>query len=103
MTARLLALAKHHWAKIDGSRQDDPLLLPPDRFFNLVYFWATKDAYDQKDLDKFERQLWRPPKGVAAAPGSPWSPEAETQAFQAFAAEFNALAGGKIQAPGEDA
>lgn len=103
MTVRLLTLAKHHWHKIDGSSVEDPLDLPPDRFFNRIYWWATKDAYDQKELDKFERQLWRPPKGVRAPAGSPWSPEAETQAFQAFSAQFNAMAGGPVAAPTEDA
>lgn len=97
MTSRLVGLAEHHWTKIDGllaSRGEDPLLLPPDRFLNLIYWWATKDAADQKELDKFDRRLWRPPPGVRAPAGSPWSPEAETQAFAAFSAEFQAMAGG---------
>ena len=90
MTSRLLRLAQVNWAKIDGmmaSQGLDPLELPADRMMNLIYWWATKDAYDQQELNRFERQLWRPPLGARAPAGSPWSSEAETAAFQAFAAE----------------
>lgn len=94
MTRRLIGLAREHWAKIDGmmaSRGLDPLELPGDRFLNLIYWWATKDAVDQQALDKFDRQVWRPPKGVRPPPGSPWSAEAETKAFAAFSAEFDSM------------
>lgn len=90
MTHRLLGLARDDWASLDGqmaSLNVDPLLLPPDRFLNLIYWWATHHAEEQAQVDKFDRQLWMPPKGKAAAPGSPWSPEAETAAFSALAAQ----------------
>lgn len=91
MTHRLLNLAKRDWASFDGqaaSQGFDPLELPADRMLNLIYWWFTHDAADQADVDRFDRQLWRPPAGTAPAPGSPWSPEAETEAFQSLAAAF---------------
>jgi hypothetical protein len=91
VTLRLVGLARREWASFDGmmaSKDVDPLLLPPDRFFSLLYWWATRNAGDQKDIDKFDRRLWMPPKGTAAPAGSPWSPEAETAAFGSLAAAF---------------
>lgn len=97
MTLRLVGLAKREWASFDGlmaSKNVDPLLLSPDRFFSLVYWWGTRNAPDQAAVDKFDRQLWRPPKGVAAPKGSPWSPEAETAAFTSLASAFGVLKSG---------
>jgi hypothetical protein len=97
VTLRLVGLAKREWAMLDGlmaSKDVDPLAMPPDRFFSLVYWWAVKDAADQAAVDKFDRQLWRPPKGVAAPKGSPWSPEAETAAFASLASAFGVLTTG---------
>lgn len=93
MIVRLWAIAKHHEALFDGwaaSRGVDPMDLPPARFFNLLYFWIIKDAAEGEQ-EKFDRKLWRPPVGEAPAPGSPWSPEAETASFKAFAGEFKAM------------
>lgn len=87
MTLRLVGLARREWASFDGDSVEDPLLLPPDRFLNRIYWWAIKNAADKESVDRFDRKLWRPPRGRAAAPGSPWSPEAETNAFAALAAE----------------
>lgn len=90
MTLRLYYLVRSKWALFDGelaSRDIDPLYMPFDRFLNLIYWWAVQDA-DPKEIDKFDRQLWRPPKGEAPAAGSPWSPEAETAAFASLAATF---------------
>lgn len=89
MTQRLVALASHYWASMDGllaSQSVDPLDLPPDRFLSVVYWWALRNADDQREIAKFDRRLWRPPPGIAPAAGSPWSPEAENEAFGAFAA-----------------
>lgn len=88
MTARLLGIAAREWAVFDGESVTDPLLLPADRFFNRVYWWAIRNAQEQSDIDRFDRKLWMPPKGRAAAPGSPWSAEAETAAFGELAAAF---------------
>lgn len=89
MTQRLVSLVRKEWASFDGllaSRNIDPLAMPPDRMLNLAYWYATRNATDQDQIVKFDRHLWMPPKGVAPAPGSPWSPEAETAAFASLAA-----------------
>lgn len=96
MTQRLVSLARKEWASIDGqlaSQGIDPLLLPADRFFSLLYWWATHRAEDPAAVAKFDRKLWMPPKGKAPAPGSPWSPEAETAAFGSLAAAFGVVKG----------
>lgn len=90
MTARLLNTAKARWSAFDGwaaatMSGADPLDLPFDRLLNLIYHWIVKDA-DPDEVPKFDARLWRPPPGRAAAPGSPWSPEAETAAFRGLAA-----------------
>lgn len=90
MTLRLVMLVRKEWASFDGlmaSQNVDPLLLPPDRFLSLVYWWAVRNASEQADIDKFDRRLWIPPKGRAAPAGSPWSAEAETAAFGSLAAQ----------------
>lgn len=61
---------------------------------NLIYYWATKNAQEQKDLDKFDRQLWMPPPTMDPddiPADSPWSAENETAAFAAFSAQFEAM------------
>lgn len=94
MTFRLIATVQENWAHFDGwaaSLNIDPMEMPFARFMNLAYFWVTgKGEAQQEDVDKIDRRLWMPPKGVKATQG-PWSPEAETQAFAAFSAEFQAL------------
>lgn len=83
-----------NWRPLDGwavSRNMPPLdEMELRRFCNLVYWWATKDAENDAAVKRFEARLWQPPKGVAPAPGSPWSPEAENAAFGAFKAAVNA-------------
>lgn len=64
----------------------DPLDLPPDRFFSLIYFWIVREG-EQSEIEKFDARLWRPPKGVAPAKGSPWSADAETAAFRGLTAQ----------------
>lgn len=96
MTARLLNTAKAQWSAFDGWAAAslsgaDPLDLPLDRFVNLIYWWAIRDA-EPEEIPKFDQRLWRPPPGVAPAPGSPWSAEAETAAFKGFAAAFKGRA-----------
>lgn len=90
MTQRLLATVKARWAHFDGWATahlagGDPLELPLDRLLNLLYYWLIRGA-SEEDVQKFDARLWRPPKGQAAPAGSPWSPEAETAAFQSLAA-----------------
>lgn len=97
MTFRLVATVHKNWAQFDGwaaSLNIDPLEIPFPRFMNLAYFWLTgKGEAEKNDVDKIDRRLFMPPKGVAATEG-PWSKEAETASFAAFSAEFQALAGG---------
>lgn len=88
MTHRLVRFANDNWMALDGwaaSQNVDPLDLGADRFLSLVYHFATKDG-DEAGIDKFDARLWMPPVGVAAVKG-PWTAEAETSAFRAFAAE----------------
>jgi hypothetical protein len=93
VTRRLFDLAQSAWATFDGwcaSRDIDPLELPPDRFCNLTYYWATRNASSEADLGKFDRRLWLPDKEETQAKGvpkeSPWSAENETSAFKALKA-----------------
>ena len=89
MTARLLGLLRENWTVIEGERDwanpgaGDLLELPIDRLLNLTYYWATRNG-DEQAVRKFDARLWVPPKGVAPTEG-PWSAEAETTAFKAFA------------------
>lgn len=107
MTSRLFALLAREWERFDGeqaSQGKDPLHdLPADRFLSLGYWWATHNASEQADVDRFDRKLWMPPKGVAAAPGSPWSPEAETAAFGSLAAAFGVGVAGQGVREGAEA
>ncbi|QGJ89447.1 hypothetical protein PBI_SMARTIES_43 [Microbacterium phage Smarties] len=56
--------------------------MPFPAFLDFVYYMLTRNADDQA-VEKFRRNLWMPPKGVAPDARSPWSPEAETAAFRA--------------------
>lgn len=71
------------WAASQGLPELGKFTLP--RFCNLVWYWYTKDG-DQKDVDKFEAQLYRPPVGVQAPAVGPWSAEAEMAAFRSMKA-----------------
>lgn len=87
-------MARENWALIDGfavSRAMPPLSsLPQDRFDNFIYYWATRNA-GHEQVEDFNRKLWMPPRGeVVTHAESPWSPENETSAFQAFKAQVNA-------------
>lgn len=88
MTRRLIEMGHRYWPRIDGSlaasHDTDPMDLPLDRFLNLIYWWLTQEG-SEDEVRKFDTRLWQPPKGVAPAPSSPWSPEAETAAFASFA------------------
>jgi hypothetical protein len=89
VTIRLCRVALDHWRDLDGwavaQRLKDLRKMPLDRFVNLVWYWATKDAPSEADLAKFEAQIWRPLPGMAATEG-PWSPEAENAALASLKA-----------------
>lgn len=91
VTDRLIAVADNDWMSFDGwcaARSIDPLMLPLDRFVNLIYHWAT-DGADPDEVEKWRVKLWIPPKGHTAPlpPESPWSPESEMSALAEFRAE----------------
>lgn len=73
-----------------ASQGVDPLALPFDRFLNTIYWWLVKDAAED-EVTKFNTRLWIPPKGAVPPPGSPWSAEAETKAFNDFSAAFKGM------------
>lgn len=63
--------------------------MPLSRFVPFMWWWCTHGR-EQSDVEKFRARLWRPPKGEAPAPNSPWAPEKETQAFRALQAMVGA-------------
>lgn len=73
--------------------------LPLDRFCNFIWWWLTRNAQDQVQVEKVRAILWRPPPGVVADRRGPWGAQAETSAFQALKAGF----GGKSRPTKENA
>lgn len=59
--------------------------LPMERFCNFIWYYLTRNAGKQSDIDKLKTRLWRPPPGQVAKKG-PWTAEAETAAFQSLKA-----------------
>lgn len=98
MTARLAASALGHWEELDGfalAHQMPPLAeLPLDRFCNFVY-WRITDGAEAPELAKFRAQLWMPPRGVEPDKRSPWSPDNELAALQAFKKQVSNATGGE--------
>lgn len=95
MSLRLAQLALQHWESIDGlaASQNMPDLrtLSQDRFDNFIWWWFTRNASEQVEIDKFKSELWRPPPGTKVTHrNSPWSPENETSAL----ADLKASLGG---------
>lgn len=68
--------------------------MPIDRFFNLVFFWAT-DGAEQAEIDKYVARLNMPDakarRRAKTAVTGPWTPKAEADALGGLAA---ALGGG---------
>ncbi len=96
MTLRLAGMAKESWWEFDGyavSRNMPPLgELPMDRFCSFVRWYALREA-EQKDRDKFETRLWRPPPNTKVIPKeSPWAPENENAAFAGLKAALSGKA-----------
>lgn len=89
MTHRLGLLAFENLADIDGyavGHGTNIYDLGLEQFCNFVWWMFTRNMTEQ-ETTKFRARLWQPPKGVAPAPQSPWSPENERAAFQAFKAQ----------------
>lgn len=80
---RLLAVAVHFWAELDGwavGHGGDRLeVLSLDRFCNFVWWWMTRNAEKEEDVDKLRERLWRPPRGERGE--GVWSADAETAAL----------------------
>lgn len=94
MTIRFLRLYEDHIEDIDGyvvgHNLDDVLDLPLNRFGHFIWWWFTRNGGDPGEIAKFRSELWRPPRGTMVTDSSsPWSPESETAALKAFAAEMN--------------
>ena len=91
MSARLLSTLEAQWATLDGyaAAQNLPNLQEMDlsRLCNFVYWYVTKDAA-KESIDKYNAQLWMPPKGIEPDERSPWSPENEAKAFSALSASL---------------
>lgn len=84
-------IAAEHWETLDGycvaHNVPDLREMELDRFCNFVWWWATRNAQDQQEIEKLRAQLWRPPPGQVPHPESPWSPENESKAFSSFKAQ----------------
>lgn len=106
--ARYIALARDNWNEIDGwavSQQIEILDLTTDRFCNLLWWYATRNAEDPSDVKRFEARLWQPPKGVVPTSG-PWEAQAETDALSALKAQLTGKAsptGGRGVSGADDA
>lgn len=88
MTQRLLALIGQDWARFDGSRIDDPLEMPIDRFLSTIYsYWIRENQLERTAIMNLDRILWMPPAGVIPIAG-PWTAEAEAAAFSAVKAQL---------------
>jgi hypothetical protein len=62
--------------------------LSANRFFNLVYFWATEDS-EESEKDKFDMRLHKPDIAAIRAnkplpASSPWAKENEEAALGDF-------------------
>lgn len=90
MTIKLARVAADNWASLDGLAVSlglpDLRKLRVDRFCNFIWWWLTRNAAEQQEIDKMRATLWRPPAGVAPDPRSPWAPQAETSSFDALKA-----------------
>jgi len=91
--ARLIATAGARWPDFDGwaaSRAVDPIALPLDRFCNLVYYWLTRNANEQRRAS-IDEHLDRLPAGETRQTAAPdaWSSDAELAAFDSAAASMS--------------
>lgn len=81
-----------NWLLIDGyaTSQNMPPLgkLTMGRFCAFVYWWATRNASDEKDVAKFDRQLWMPPAPDVEVTTGPWSADAEMASLRGLKASL---------------
>lgn len=79
----MLGVGTHYWADLDGytTAHGGPNLrrLPIKRFCSLVWWFITRNAESEADIEKLREQVWLPPKGEEGQ--GVWSAEAETDSF----------------------
>nr|DAK24351.1 MAG TPA: hypothetical protein [Caudoviricetes sp.] len=56
------------------------------RLCNFVWWFITRNAESEAEVEKLRAKLWQPPRGEVAA--GPWAPEAEKASFGAFQASL---------------
>lgn len=85
-----------HWDEVYGysisQNMSDLRDMEMDRFVAFLYWYFTRNAASQADVDTFRARLWRPPAGATITPESPWSATNEKAAFNAFANQFSGMA-----------
>jgi hypothetical protein len=65
----------------------DPLVLPPDRFFNWIWSLLVKDRNEQQRRD-LEIEVYRPLPGQTEVSSGPWSDEEMAASFRAAASQL---------------
>lgn len=92
MSARLVGIALANWLPLDGFAVGHGLPplgdLPIERLCAFVYWWATRNAQEEKDVARFDRQLWLPPAPDVEVKAGPWSPEAEMASLRGLKASL---------------
>lgn len=90
MTARLIEIGTHFWDEISGyvTAHGGGALgdLPVDRFCSLVWWWITRNAETETDIEKIREQIWMPPKGEKGE--GVWSAESETDSLHGLMADL---------------
>lgn len=64
----------------------NPQDLPVDRFCHLVWYFMTKDAEKQSDVDTLRAKMWQPPDPSVEVLEGPWSAAGQMAAFAALKA-----------------
>lgn len=79
------------WALSHGNH---PRLMELDDLCDLLTHWMTRNLANE-ELYKWELDLYMPPPGMEdeITPDSPWSEEAEMNAFLAASASFGSASG----------
>ena len=56
------------------------------RLCNFVWWFITRNAESEAEVEKLRAKLWQPPQGEA--PAGPWAPEAAKAALGALQASL---------------
>lgn len=83
MIDRLIQVGRAYWDDLEGyvTAHGGSALrdLPLDRFCGLVWWWITRNAETEQDVERVREQVWLPPKGEE--PTGVWAADAETEAL----------------------